>query len=213
MLSLVIGNKNYSSWSMRAWLLLRLANLPFAQIPVDLYLPDSRSKVQALGGETGLVPVLISDGWPIWDTLAIAEFVHESCPGIWPGNSLERARARSYAGEVHAGLNALRAAMPCNTRARHRVAMRTPEVELEISRVAAIWATASDGWLFGEFSAADIMFAPVAARFRTYEVDLEGPAREYGKRLLAHPLCAEWFEMGEREPAVIEQFELPERHP
>lgn len=93
------------------------------------------------------------------------------------------------------------------------MASRTPELELEILRVSEIWATSSEAWLFGEFSAADVMFAPVAARFRTYDVVLEGPARRYGERLLAHPLCAEWFELGEKEPMVIEQFELPERRP
>jgi glutathione S-transferase len=86
-------------------------------------------------------------------------------------------------------------------------------VELEISRVCEIWATSPDAWLFGEFSAADVMFAPVAARFRTYEVHLEGPARRYWARLLAHPLCAEWFALGEKEATVIEQFELPQRQP
>jgi glutathione S-transferase len=210
-LRLVIGSKNYSSWSMRAWMLLRWAGLSFAEVPVDLYVPGSRQRVVALGGQTGLVPVLIADGHPIWDTIAIAEFVHELSPKIWPADAFDRARARSYAGEVHSGLHAIRAAMPCNTRARDRLARRTGQVDAEIARVAEIWGRAGDAWLFGDFCGADIMFAPVAARFRTYGVELHGSADDYFRRLLAHPLAAAWFELGEAEPMVIERFELPRR--
>lgn len=194
---------------MRAWMLLRFARLQFTESRILLYRPGSRAEVEALGGETGLVPVLIADGSAIWDTLAIAEYVHELRPVIWPAENLLRARARSYAGEVHSGLNAVRAAMPCNTRARNRIAERGPEVEAEIARVSQIWERAGDGWLFGDFSGADIMFAPVAARFRTYGVTLEGNAGRYCQRLLDHALAAEWFALGEAEPEVIEQFELP----
>jgi glutathione S-transferase len=195
---------------MRAWMLLRLAELRFTETRVLLYRPGSRTEVQALGGETGLVPVLIADGAAIWDTLAIAEYVHELRPVLWPREGLLRARARSYAGEVHSGLNAVRAAMPCNTRARNRIADRSPEVEREIARVAQIWERAGDSWLFGDFGGADIMFAPVAARFRTYGVALEGNAGRYCRRLLEHPLAAEWFALGEAEPEIIDQFELPQ---
>lgn len=211
MLQLVIGNKNYSSWSMRAWMLLRFADLPFTEISIDLYRPGSRDRVHGFGGETGLVPVLIADGQPIWDTLAITEYVYELCPKVWPEDRMQRARARAYAGEVHSGLSAVRAAMPCNTRARDHIANRSPEVESEIARVAEIWGRAGNGWLFGDFCAADIVFAPVAARFRSYGVELEGRARDYWQRLLAHPLSAEWFALGEAEPMVIEQLELPGR--
>lgn len=211
MLELVIGNKNYSSWSMRAWMLLRFSGLDFAETRIDLYRGASREQVRALGGETGLVPVLIVDGHPIWDTLAIVEHVHERRPGIWPADSLLRARARSYAGEVHSGLNALRAAMPYNARARNRIAERSADVEVEIARVAEIWNRTADRWLCGDFCAADILFAPVAVRFRTYGVALDGAARAYAERLLDHPLAREWFALGEAEPMVIEQFELPRR--
>lgn len=210
-LRLIIGNKNYSSWSMRAWMLLRFAKLPFEEVSVDLYRSGSRERVLELGGETGLVPVLIAEGQPIWDTLAITEYLYERCSWIWPSGQFDRARARSYAGEVHSGLNAVRAAMPCNTRARDRLAKRTDEVNDEIARVTEIWRRNDGEWLFGDFCAADIMFAPVAARFRTFGVCLEGPALEYWHRLLIHPLSAEWFALGEAEPMVIEQFELPHR--
>lgn len=192
-------------------MILRLADLPFREVTIDLYETDARARVKALGGETGLVPVLIADNQAIWDTLAIAEYLYELKPIIWPSVPAQRARARSYAGEVHSGLNALRAAMPCNTRARNRIADRSPAVEADIARVAEIWSRAEGEWLFGEFSAADIMFAPVSARFRTYDVTLQGPAHDYCERLLAHPLAAEWFRLGKAETATIEQFELPER--
>jgi glutathione S-transferase len=210
-IQLVIGNKNYSSWSMRAWMLLRFAELPFTEINVQLYTQDSRERVRALGGETGLVPVLLVDGHAIWDTLAIAEYLHEQCPRIWPADPFARTRARSYAGEVHSGLNAVRTAMPCNTRARDRIADRSAEVEAEIARVSEIWSRAAGEWLFGDFCAADIIFAPVAARFRTYGVVLDGAAHAYWQRLLAHPLAGEWFALGEVEPIVIDMFELPRR--
>jgi glutathione S-transferase len=213
-LRLVLGNKNYSSWSMRAWLLLRFVNAQFDEISISLYVPGSREKVMKLGGQTGLVPVLEADGFPIWDTLAIAEYLFERYPSVWPNERFARARARSYSGEVHSSLNALRNAMPVNTRGRRRSAVRTDAVEQDIARVADIWATSGvhrDGpWLFGAFCAADIMFAPVASRFQTYGVSLTGQAERYLIQLLSDPLLGEWFELGKREPTVIEQFELPE---
>lgn len=212
-LKLVIGNKNYSSWSMRAWLMLRLVEAPFEEITVPLYRPGSRETVKRLGGQTGLVPVLLADGNPIWDTLAIAEYLYEQYPSLWPRDRFARARARSYSGEVHSSLNALRDAMPINTRGRRRLANRTPTVEQDIARVVSIWDTSGadpDGpWLFGEFCAADVMFAPVASRFQTYGVSLTGQADGYLKQLLAQPRVLEWFRLGQAEPDIIEQFELP----
>ena len=214
-LRLVLGNKNYSSWSMRAWLLLRFVEAPFDEISISLYLPDSREQVVKLGGQTGLVPVLEADGYPIWDTLAITEYLFEQYPAVWPEARLARARARSYCGEVHSSLNALRNAMPVNTRGRGRSAIRTEAVERDIARVAEIWATSGSHregpWLFGRFCAADVMFAPVASRFQTYGVSLSGQAANYGNELLSHPLVAEWFDLGRREPTRIEQCELPQQ--
>jgi len=165
-----------------------------------------------LGGQTGLVPVLEADGYPIWDTLAITEFLFEQYPSVWPDERFARARARSYSGEVHSSLNALRNAMPVNTRGRRRLAVRTDAVEQDIARVAEIWASSGtyrDGpWLLGAFCAADIIFAPVASRFQTYGVSLSGQAERYLNQLLSHPLVAEWLDLGQREPEVIEQFEL-----
>jgi glutathione S-transferase len=216
-IQLVLGNKNYSSWSMRAWLLLRLVDAPFEEITISLYVPGSREKVRGLGGQTGLVPVLLVDGNPIWDTLAITEYLFEQYPAVWPQERSARARARSYCGEVHSSLNALRDAMPMNARGWGRLANRAHAVEQDISRVPSIWATSGayrEGpWLFGALCAADVMFAPVASRFQTYDVSLSGQANRYLRQLLSHPLVAEWFRLGQIEPEVIEQFELPQRAP
>jgi len=199
---------------MRAWMLLRFADIPFEETIISLYISGAREAVIEHGGETGLVPVLIADGFPIWDTIAITEYLYEQCPSIWPADRHMRARARSYAGEVHSSLNALREAMPVNTRGRNRQAVRTPAVEADIARVAAIWGTAEgqseEPWLFGRFSAADIMFAPVAARFQTYGVSLDGRSENYFERLLFHPLTQEWSTAGRHESTVINMFELPE---
>ena len=213
--TLVIGNKNYSSWSMRAWLLMRLAEVDFAEVVVPLYEDGSRAAVQELGGETGLVPVLVANGTPIWDTLAITETLYEESPTIWPSDPVRRARARSYSGEVHSGLNPLRNAMPVNTRARNRQPVIDDDVRADIARVFAIWATVgtyTDGpWLFGPFCAADVMFAPVAARFRTYAIEPTSEAAAYYRMLLSHPWVVEWFAAGEAESRVISMFELPTR--
>lgn len=213
--TLVIGNKNYSSWSMRAWLLLRFLDLDFEEIGIALYRTEARAEVQALGGETGLVPVLIDGETAIWDTLAITETLFESHKQVWPADPHLRARARSYCGEVHSGFNALREAMPVNTRGRDRLARITPAVETDIARACAIWSTAGrysdEPWLFGAFCAADIMFAPVAARFRTYGVDIPPEARSYYEALLDYPLVEEWFALGAAEETTIPIFEMPEK--
>ena len=210
---LMIGNKNYSSWSMRAWLLLRFVGAPFEERAISLYRAGSRAEVKSLGGETGLVPVLIDGEIKIWDTPAITEYLFEVYPQIWPSDRRDRARARSLSGEVHSSFNALRDAMPVNARGRNRLAERSTAVIADIARVRAIWAQTGDRatgpWLFGEFCAADIMFAPVASRFQTYDVELEDKAKAYKEILLKHPLVQEWFALGSVEPEVIDRFELP----
>jgi len=208
--TLILGPKAYSSWSMRAWLLLRHLQVPFEELTVDLYTAGSREAVRRLGGQTGLVPVLQDGDLTIWDTPAIFEHLHEAHPGVWPARRDRRARARSLSGEVHSSFNALRAAMPVNTRARGRIVERTAEVEADIARVAEIWdaQAAGGGWLCGDFGGADIMFAPIATRFQTYGVTLGGTAGAYQARLLAHPLVAEWLRLGAAEPGVIAELEV-----
>jgi glutathione S-transferase len=208
--TLILGQKNYSSWSMRAWLVLKALGVSFDEVTVPLYRPESREAVRALGGQTGLVPVLLDRGTAIWDTLAIFEHLYESYPAVWPADKLDRARARSISGEIHSAFHALRSAMPVNTRARGRLANRAAEVTADIERVVEIWNAHSGGfrWLFGAFSGADIMFAPIATRFQTYGVHLEGLAKAYMDRLLEHPLVAEWLRLGQEEVDVISTLEI-----
>jgi len=207
---LLIGSKNYSSWSMRAWLLLRHLAVPFQERTVPLYTATSREEVRALGGETGLVPVLKQGELAIWDTLAIFEYLHETHGGVWPADPAARARARSLCGEVHSSFNALRAAMPVNTRARNRAAKRDAAVEADISRTIQVWSGpgAKGTWLFGDFGAADIVFAPIATRFQTYGVALPPAAARYGEALLSHPLVSEWLALGAAEKDRIAVLEI-----
>lgn len=210
-LTLVIGNKNYSSWSMRVWLLLKAVGAAFDEEMVLLYRDGAREAVRALGGETGMVPLLKDGDLAIWDTLAIFEYVAERFPGVWPADPADRARARSYAAEVHAGFNDLRAAMPCNTRARNRRAVITPAVDSDIARVLQIWETAGrhdSPWLFGEFGGVDAMFAPIATRFQTFGIELTGRPLAYQQALLNHPLMIEWMAAGAAETDVIEASEI-----
>lgn len=213
--TLVIGNRNYSSWSLRGWLLLKLTGAPFAIRQASIYRPESRDRMREMGGETGLVPLLIVDGVPVWDTWAILETLAEAHPHLWPREPLRRARARSYCGEVHGGLDAVRQAMPTNVRGRDRSWTSSPAAEDEIRRVTEIWSRAggADGpWLFGgDFCAADALFVPVACRFRTYGVALNGAAAIYMSNLLDHPWTREWCAAAAAETETIAMFELPAR--
>jgi glutathione S-transferase len=208
--TLILGQKNYSSWSMRAWMLLRTLGIAFDEITVPLYQDESRAAVQALGGQTGLVPVLLDGETAIWDTLAIFEYLHENYPTVWPADRSDRAHARSICSEIHSEFHALRSAMPVNTRARGRAAVRSAKVAADIDRVVEIWIAQSSHypWLFGTFSGADIMFAPIATRFQTYDVQLKGRAAEYCGRLLEHPLVTEWLGLGQMETSVIPVLEI-----
>jgi glutathione S-transferase len=208
--TLIIGQKNYSSWSMRAWLLLRALDVPFDEVTVPLYQPQSRDAVRALGGQTGLVPVLLDGDTAIWDTLAIFEHLYEDHPMVWPTRRSDRARARSISGEIHSGFHALRSAMPVNTRARNRVASLGAEAMADIKRVEEICdaRTGDSAWLFRAFGGADIMLAPIATRFQTYGMQLRGEAGNYMDRLLEHPLVAEWLRLGEAETDVIPSLEV-----
>ncbi|MEL6861228.1 MAG: glutathione S-transferase [Pseudomonadota bacterium] len=210
--TLIIGEKNYSSWSMRAWLALRLIDVPFALTEVSLYRADSRQLVRGMGGETGLVPVLRSGSLVIWDTLAIIEFLDERHGGLWPEAEADRALARSYVCEVHSGMTALRSAMPVNTRGRNRKAMIDAAVSEDILRMQALFERTSatkDGWMFQSFGAVDIVFSAIATRFQTYGVVLSAEAMAYMKRVLEHPLVKEWLAFGVAEDSHIDQFELP----
>jgi glutathione S-transferase len=210
--SLIVGNPNYSSWSMRGWLLLKLASVPFDVTTIDLYGRTSRAEVRRLGGQSGRVPLLRHGDLAVWETLAIAEYLYESFPAIWPAAPAARARARSVSAEMFSGLHALREAMPVNLRARHRRVPMTPGLSADVARVEEIWTACLDAWsgpwLFGDYSAADVFFAPVATRFETYGIDPDGVAGAYLPRLLAHPHVVEWQALAGLDTSTLPQFEV-----
>jgi glutathione S-transferase len=207
-LTLVIGNKNYSSWSMRPWVLMHARDIRFAERMLKF---ESREWTAQIGtlSPSGLVPVLWEGepgtGFATYDTLAIAERLHELFPGhgIWPPDALARARARSVAAEMHSGFRALRASMPMNIRGRYPGKGMNDGVAQDIARIGAIWAAAKRPFLFGEFSAADAFYAPVATRFITYGVELRGAARAYQQALLDSPSLQAWGAAALQETEVV----------
>ncbi|GAC1631955.1 MAG: glutathione S-transferase family protein [Nevskia sp.] len=214
-MKLVIGNKNYSSWSLRPWLLLRVAEIPFEEILIPLYQPDSKTR-QLAYSPAGKVPILIDDGLTVWDSLAIAEYLAEKFParGLWPADAASRAQARCVSAEMHAGFAALRTSMPMNCRAAHPGCGHTPEALDDAARIAAIWsrcraAQAGAGpFLFGGFTIADAMFAPVVTRFLTYGVVLPEVCTDYIATIRALPAMQDWYAAAALEPERIAASEL-----
>lgn len=214
-LTLVIGNKNYSSWSLRPWLAMRVAGIPFQEVRIPLYRPDTLADLKARS-PSGLVPLLQDGDLKVWDSLAICEYLAERFPerGLWPTDAAARAQARAFSAEMHAGFAGLRGAMSMNIRRRYPGRGRTPECLSDIERVLAIWRDcrarfgAGGAFLFGGFGIADAMYAPVVLRFQTYAVALEGAAADYAAAVLALPAVQEWQAAAEREPESIPQFDL-----
>jgi len=211
---LIIGNKNYSSWSLRAWLLLKEAGIEFEEHRIALDLPDSASEI-ARYSPAGCVPVLQLDDLTIWDTMAIAETVAEHWPDkmLWPADAAERAHARAICAEMHSGFQVLRSHMPMNCRAMGRRIVLPDELGHEIDRIIAIWGDChrryegGDGWLFRHFTVADAMFAPVVLRLRTYGINLPESAGFYPHRLLESEAMQEWLLAAESETEVIDREE------
>ena len=201
---LVIGNKNYSSWSLRPWLAMKVLGLAFEEQRVALYTPQAKAELLR-HSPAGKAPILIDGATVVWDSLAILEYLAERYPRLWPADPGERARARSLAAEMHSGFPQLRTHMSMNIRRRHPGKGRTPEVLAEIERIQAIFDAARGPFLFGAFGAADAMYAPVVLRFRTYEVKARNAA--YVQSVLALPALREWIEAAERETETLPQFE------
>ena len=202
MLVLYIGNKNYSSWSLRPWLLPTHFGIPATAHPVSVAGRDYNPALKPLAGNAR-VPCLHEDGFQVWESLAIAETLAERYPQMWPADPRARARARSISAEMHAGFAQLRTAMPMNLKLKLKGKPATPEVQRDIDRVAEIWeeartqfATAGGPWLFGAFSVADAMFAPIVWRFHVYNVALPPVAAAYRDAMLAHPAMQEWYAAG-----------------
>jgi glutathione S-transferase len=209
--TLVIGDKNLSSWSLRPWLALKQCGIPFTERRIRLRQPESKAAILAQS-PSGKVPVLQTDGLVVGDSLAILEFLAERHPncGLWPKDAEARALARSFAAEMHAGFPTLRNDMSMDLMARLPTPPIGDELSSEIARIVAIWREtrrrygANGPFLFGGFTNADAMFAPVATRFRTYGVDLarfgdDGSAAAYGEAILALPAMGEWTKGAEAE--------------
>lgn len=203
---LVIGNKNYSSWSLRPWLAMRVLGIPFEERRIPLYGPESKRAILE-HSPAGKVPGLVDGDLRVWDSLAILEYLAEREPRLWPAQAALRAQARSVSAEMHSGFPHLRQHMSMNIRKRHSGKGRTPEVLAEIGRILQIWNEVRGPFLFGAFCAADAMYAPVVLRFRTYEVELPGACRAYADRVLALPALQEWMRDAERETESLPQFE------
>jgi glutathione S-transferase len=203
---LVVGNKNYSSWSLRAWLAMKVLGMRFRELRIPLYQPESRRELLHYS-PAGKVPCLVDGETHVWDSLAILEYLAERNPALWPADAALRARARSISAEMHSGFPNLRQHMCMNIRKRHPGKGRRPEVLAEIARIVEIWSECRGPYLFGGFTAADAMYAPVVLRFRTYEVELPPVCRDYAQRVLALPALQEWMRDAERETEVLPQFE------
>ena len=225
-MKLCIGNKNYSSWSMRPWVLLRHFGIPFEEVMLrfDSFAADSQFKqaLAALGAPTAKVPLLVEDnGFLVWDTLAIAEYLAERHPeqALWPREARQRARARSLCAEMHSGFTALRSHCPQNIEAHlpdvgARVLAEQPGVGADLARITQLWQTAlaeSGGpFLFGEFSIADAYYAPVVGRLRTYALPVPEEVAAYMQRVWDSPGVAAWVTQALAEQDFLD-FEEPYR--
>ena len=217
-LTLVIGNKNYSSWSMRPWVALRGCGISFTERLLKFHSQDWQDQIGLLS-PSGLVPVLWEGdprtGFATWDTLAIIERAHEISPGagVWPADPRARARARSICAEMHGGFRALRGAMPMNIRSRYPGKGMNPDVAKDIERISMLWTAARSEfgrggpYLFGTFSAADAYFAPVATRFVTYDVKLSGAASDFQLALLDAPAVRAWSADAVKETEFVAEDE------
>ncbi|MDC0611407.1 glutathione S-transferase family protein [Vibrio sp.] len=217
-MELYIGNKNYSTWSLRAWMVMRFFNLDFKEKPLSLDTPQFYEELK-LVCPSMKVPCLVDDDLTVWDSLAICEYINDKYLSgkAWPGDLARRAQARAIAAEMHSGFMALRAAMPMNIRAERRVDV-SESVRKDILRIEDIFAERmrtnnqeiNDGWLFGDFSIADAMFIPVVLRFKTYRVILEDDAQKYVDFVLNSPVLAEWVEHALSETDIVEADEAGE---
>lgn len=217
-LTLVIGNKNYSSWSMRPWLLLKASNIPFDEVFIPLYTGEADKRRILDVTPSGKVPALRDGDITVWDSLAIIEYLAEQYPDahVWPDDVAARAHARAVSAEMHGGFGPLRRECGMNLHRPIRAKTLSAEAQADIARVQQIWTDcrnqygALGPYLFGRFSAADAMYAPVVHRFRTYAIEVSSVVRDYMDVMLTHPAVAEWTREGLAETLVIERFETDE---
>ena len=218
-LKLIVGNKNYSSWSMRPWIAMKVAGIAFEETVISLDATDFKAKVTPYSA-TGKVPVLIDGDVSVWESLAILEYLAEKFPdkGLWPKDAAARAHARAIANEMHAGFLPLRRLMPMNMWRPVIKRELTPDVSVNVARIEQLWngARAKFGqktnnagpFLFGGFGAADAMYAPMVSRFHTYDVDVGAGTRAYMDAVMALPAFREWHDAGVKEPWVLAEDEV-----
>ncbi|MGV8995437.1 MAG: glutathione S-transferase family protein [Parvibaculaceae bacterium] len=211
--TLSISSKNYSSWSLRGWLICKFAGLDFVEEMLPANDPSARAELLLLS-PSFLVPCLKQGGAKVWDTLAIAEYLHEANPeaGLWPKDATARAHCRSISGEMHSGFANLRSALPMNIKARYPNFKIWAGAQADIDRVLTIWGealTKSKGpFLFGKtLTVADAMYAPVCSRFTTYDVDMNADCAAYVKRMMALPEMGEWARGAMAEPEEMEELD------
>jgi len=211
---LTISSKNYSSWSLRGWLLCRMAGLSFEEVPVSIDDPGQRAELLLLS-PSFLVPALMDDGAKIWGTWAIAEYLNEKFPkaGLFPEDRLARAHCRSISGEMHSGFQNLRSALPMNLKARYSGFKIWAGAQPDIERILSIWAEclkAHGGpWLFGAApTVADAMYAPVCMRFATYDVPIDAGAAAYCRTVMDWAPLKEWIAAAKAEPEEIEELDV-----
>ncbi len=215
MLRLIIGNKNYSSWSLRPWLGMKVAGVAFEEMLIPLDAPDFKARLATFGG-AGKVPLLIDGEIRVWESLAILEYLAEKFPaaGLWPPDAGARAHARAVASEMHSGFAALRSQLPMNV--ARRVVSRPLDAgaSADAARIQSIWSESrkrfgKDGqFLFGAFGAADAMYAPVVWRFHTYAVEVGPATRNYMVAMMELPAWNEWREAARRETSVLPHDEV-----
>jgi glutathione S-transferase len=213
-MKLIIGNCNYSSWSLRPWLFLRHHQIPFETQRISLFTDTMEQEMTPFFSD-GKVPVLQDDGLEVWDSLAILEYLAERYPdkGGWPADAGGRAVARSVSAEMHSSFSALRSEMPMNCRRRFPGFALSEQGRRDVDRLFAVWRYCrtrygqQGPWLFGGFTVADCMFAPVVMRLVSYEIALDATARDYVDTLYASEAAREWVELGRLETEVIEEDE------
>ncbi|MGJ0392169.1 MAG: glutathione S-transferase family protein [Methylocystis sp.] len=212
--TLTISSKNYSSWSLRGWLLIKLSGAPFEEVTIDPDDAAAREEILLLSPSIR-VPCLTYDGFRIWDTLALGEFLNEIAPEakLLPTDWMSRARCRSICGELHSGFNSLRSALPMNLKSHFPKFKVWSKAQADIARITEIWRECLElhggPHLFGEnISMADAMYAPVVTRFRTYDVLLDSLCQDYCDRILAWPAMQEWIEAAKLEKDEIEELEV-----
>ncbi len=214
-MKLVIGNKNYSSWSLRPWLLLKVNNIPFEEIRVPLFTEKTHDELKQYT-QAGKVPVLHDDGLHVWDSLAICEYISEKYLDNtgWPDDLKLRSEARSYSAEMHSGFFEIRNQMPMNCRAINRNVEIDNKLKQEISRIDQIWSqllsnhSNSEQWLFGRFTITDAMYAPLIFRFKTYDVALSKNSEQYLEKVYSNKFMQQWLVDARNESEIIEMAEV-----